>query len=64
MSGHYPKKYYDLGRTLQCGSIATKETMDSMTKGEVFIVLGPDGKTPMLIACMDSYNQVRERILR
>lgn len=60
---YQPKEYFTKGRTLEWGKDLTPKQMKALKKGEVFILLGEDGK-PHCRILMDSYNQIRERNLR
>ena len=60
---YQPKNYYSKGRTFEWGKDLTSAQMKALRKGEVFILLGADGK-PLKRILMDSYNQIRERDLR
>jgi len=58
-----PKDYFFKGRTFEWDKDLTSKQMKALKKGEVFILLGEDGK-PLARILMDSYNQIRERNLR
>lgn len=61
MSKEYqPKKYFSKGRTLEWEKDLTPEQMDSLRKGEAFILLDKN-KLPYRQILMDGYNQIRER---
>lgn len=60
---YQPKKHYSKGRTFEWGKDLTPKQMKALRKGEVFVLLGEDGK-PFKRILMDSYNQIRERNLR
>lgn len=55
-----PKEYFHGGRTLTWGKDLSPGQMRALKNGEVFILLGEDGK-PHSRVLMDSYNQIRER---
>ena len=57
------KKYFSKGRTLEWGKDLTSEQMETLKRGEIFILLGKDGK-PHSEILMDSYNQIRERTIK
>lgn len=59
---YQPKKYFSKARTLEWGKNLTPKQMKALKKGEVFVLLGKDGKRLKRIL-MDSYNQIRERDL-
>ena len=63
MSKWNPKEYFSKKRTLTWDKDLTSKQMDALKKGEVFILLGEDGK-PYSRVLMDSYDQIRERNLR
>lgn len=60
---YQPKEHFSKGGTFEWGKDLTLKQMRSLRKGEVFILLGEDGK-PYSRVLMDSYNQIRERNLR
>jgi len=60
---YQPKNYYSKGRTIEWGKDLTHDQMKALRSGEVFVLLGEDGK-PFKRVLMDSYNQIRERNLR
>ena len=60
---HRPKKYFSTGRTLDWGKDLTEEQMESLRKGEIFILLEEDG-TRHSEVLMDSYNEIREGAIR
>jgi hypothetical protein len=59
---HHPKQYFNHGRTFEWGKNLTPEQMDALRGGEIFVLLGQDGK-PCSTVLMDSYNQIREKVL-
>jgi len=58
-----PKEYFSKGRNLTWGKDLNPEQKKALRKGEVFTLLGKDGK-PYSKVLMDSYDQIRERNLR
>ena len=59
---YQPKNYFSKGRTFEWEKNLTPEQMEALRSGEVFILLGADGK-PFKRILMDSYNTIRERDL-
>ncbi len=55
-----PKEYFFKGKTLRWGKDLSLGQMKALRKGEVFILLGKDGK-PHSRVLMDSYGTIRER---
>ncbi|MCK4792091.1 MAG: hypothetical protein KAV87_50650 [Desulfobacteraceae bacterium] len=59
---YQPKNYFSKDRKFEWGKDLTPKQMKALRKGEVFVLLGEDGK-PSKRILMDSYNQIRERDL-
>jgi hypothetical protein len=55
-----PKKYVDRGRTLRWEQSLSEATMAAMDAGEVFTLMGADGK-PYSLVLKDSYGTIREK---
>lgn len=62
MSEYNPKKHFSKGRTLEWGKDLTPKQMKALRKGEVFILMDKDGYAHSRVL-MDSYNQIRERLV-
>jgi hypothetical protein len=58
-----PKEYFFNERTLDWGRSLSHEEMHALQDGEVFILLGKDGK-PYSQLLMDSYGEIRERLFK
>ena len=59
---YQPKKYFSKDRTFEWGKDLTPAQMKALKKGEVFTLLDADGKRLKRIL-MDSYNQIREKVI-
>jgi len=57
-----PKRYFHNGRFFEWGKDLRPAQMDGLRAGEVFILLGKDGK-PHSKVLMDSYDQIREKLI-
>jgi len=57
---YQPKEYFYKNRTFKWGEDLTPLQIRALKKGEVFVLLGKNGK-PHSRILMDSYNQIRER---
>jgi len=62
-NAYNPKKHFRNERTLVWGQSLTKEQMNSLRQGEIFILLDEDGEQHAEVL-MDSYDNIRERRLR
>jgi hypothetical protein len=60
---YQPKRYFSKTRTLEWGKDLTPKQMKALRKGEVFVLLGEDGK-PLKRILMDSYNMIREKAMK
>ena len=59
---YQPKKYFSKARTLKWGENLTPKQMKALRSGEVFTLLGEDGK-PYKMILMDSFNTIREKAI-
>lgn len=60
---YQPKKYFSKDRAIKLGKDLTPKQMKALRKGEVFKILGKNGK-PFKMILMDSYNMLREKAIK